>query len=57
MKKTKPKITEVIKKNMYVKCPHCGQHNRVLIGTMGFVCYRCHRSVSMGMEYKVDKYY
>lgn len=57
MTKTKPKITEVMKRNMYVKCPYCGQYNIVLKTTINFACRRCRKPVSMEEKYKVDKYY
>ncbi len=57
MKKSRPKITEVMKKNMLVKCPHCGWHNRVSKTNRAFACKRCRQPVDLDRDYRVDKYY
>lgn len=56
-KKSKPRIVRSMKKNMYVKCPHCGWSSSIPKTDRAFSCKKCHQSVDLEKEYKVDKYY
>lgn len=57
MARSKPRISEVMKKNVRVKCPFCGYYNTIPKIERNMACGRCRRSASLDEEYLVDKYY
>lgn len=57
MRKMKPRTLDVMKVNMRVKCPHCGQTNTIPKSDRFFACRRCRQSIDLDKKYRVDKYY
>lgn len=55
--KSRPRIVQLMEKNMLVKCPHYGCINKVLKTNRIFTCKKCHNLVDLDKEYNVDEYY
>lgn len=55
--KSKPKISNMTEKNMYVKCPFCGQHNLISKTKRILSCRRCKQGLDLDQKYSVNEYY